>query len=247
MALNDQKLKFFSDYILKELGIVYSPEVYFQLEQRLEKVAQFLGIPGAEEVYQKAMSDGISGDFKQYLLDIATNNETSFFRDPKVFQAIETQILPAFRKDYPQNFIYRIWCSAASFGQEPYSVAMLVHEFLMKNPGHPRIEIVATDIADHALKRCREGRYSQLEIQRGLTPARIQQYFEPDRENDGYWLLKSEIKRIVEFRKLNLLDPFQGMGTFNLVLCRYVLIYQGAEKKKLIVQSMVKLSIMKPP
>lgn len=153
MALSDLKLKFFADYIQKEIGIIYAPQVYFQLEQRLEKIAEYLAIPGPEEVYQKALKEGITGDFKQYLLDIATNNETSFFRDPKVFLAIENKILEAFQKEQPKSFVsYRIWCCAASFGQEPYSIAMLVYEFLKKNPGHPRIEIIATDIADHALR-----------------------------------------------------------------------------------------------
>lgn len=236
----ESKVKFFADYIQKEIGIIYVPEVYFQLEQRLDKVARFLNLEGPEEVYQKAIKEGISGDFRQFLLDTATNNETSFFRDPKVFQAIENQLLASFQKEHPKNFVYRIWCTAASFGQEPYSLAMLVHEFLKKNPEHPRIEIIATDIADHALKRCKEGKYSQLEIQRGLSTPRLLLYFEKDPELEGYWILKSEIKNRVEFKKQNLLDSFDQMGSFNLILCRYVLIYQDADKKKMIVQKLEK-------
>lgn len=87
-------------------------------------------------------------------------------------------------------------------------------------------------------KRCKEARYSQLEIQRGLPAIRMVQYFNND--NDGYWSLKPEIKNLVDFKKLNLLDSFQSMGTFNLVLCRYVLIYQDAEKKKAIIQKIEK-------
>jgi chemotaxis protein methyltransferase CheR len=113
---------------------------------------------------------------------------------------------------------------------------MLVHEFLKKNPGHPNIEITATDIADHALKRCKEARYSQLEVQRGLSTSRILQYF--DKETDDSWQLKSEIRNRVIFKKLNLLDSFQAMGQFNLILCRYVLIYQESEKKKAIVRKL---------
>ncbi len=230
MPLNNVKLKVFVDYIQKELGIMYAPEVYFQLEQRLDKIATYLGVPTSEEVYQKAIQEGITGDFKQFLLDVATNNETSFFRDPKIFRAVETHILEAFQREQPKNFLYRIWCSAASFGQEPYSIAMLVHEFFKKQPDHPRIEIIATDIADHALKRSKEGRYSQLEIQRGLSTARMMQYF--DKEGEQTWVLKPEIKKLVDFKKLNLLDSFSSMGTFNLILCRYVLIYQEQTKKK---------------
>ena len=90
MALSAEQLKYFAEYIEKELGIIYLPEVYFQLEQRLEKVAQFLNLSGPDEVYDKAVKKGISGSFKQFLMDTATNNETSFFRDSKVFNVIES-------------------------------------------------------------------------------------------------------------------------------------------------------------
>lgn len=234
MQLSDLQLKFFADYIEKELGIVYSSSNYFQLDQRLEKIAQYLGLPDKEAVYTKATKEGVHGDFKQFLLDTATNNETSFFRDPKVFQALENHILPGLRESAPSNFIFRIWCAASSFGQEPYSVAMLVHEFLQKNPSHPRFEIIATDIADHALKRCREARYSQLEVQRGLSATRLVKYFK--KSDYDYWELDNEIKRMVQFKKLNLLDPFSSLGTFNIILCRYVLIYQDAVRKKMVIE-----------
>ena len=216
MALNEIKLKFFADYIEKELGIVYSPQVYFQLDQRIDKIAQYLGVPSSEDVYAKAQKVGITGDFKQFLLDTATNNETSFFRDPKIFQAIETRVLPALAAQPGKSFNYRIWCAAASFGQEPYSVAMLVYEFLKKNPGHPRIEIIATDIADHALARCKAARYSQLEIQRGLSIHRMMEYF--TKVDNDQWQLKPEISSLVEFKKQNLLEPFNSLGTFNIIL-----------------------------
>ncbi len=238
MGLSEQRLKYFADFIHKEIGIVYSPQVYFQLEQRLEKIAVYLGLQTADQVYDKAVTEGITGDFKQYMLDIATNNETSFFRDPKVFEAIEKHLLPGLLKENPRAFSFRIWCAAASFGQEPYSIAMLVHEFMKKNPGHPRIEILATDVADHALKRCKEAKYNQIEVQRGLSAPRLVQYFKND--GDGYWSLKPEIKNLVEFRKQNLLDPFTGIGAFNILLCRYVLIYQNTEKKAEIFQRLEK-------
>jgi chemotaxis protein methyltransferase CheR len=236
--LSEFKIKYFVDYILRELGIVYTPEVYFQLEQRLEKVAQGLGLSQAEDVYDLAIREGITGNFKQLLLDISTNNETSFFRDPKVFSAIENYILPQIPKLHPQVFSYRIWCCASSFGQEPYSMAMLAHEFMLRNPQLPRIEIIATDISEQALKRCEEGKYSSLEMQRGLTAQRTVLYFDTDSEGNS--VLKSDIKRLVTFKKLNLLDPMHHLGNFHLILCRYVLIYQDSERKKQILSRIEK-------
>lgn len=238
MQLTDSQLKFFADYIEKELGIVYSAANYFQLDQRVEKIAQYLGMPDKMSVYERGLKEGIHGAFKSYLLDVATNNETSFFRDPKIFSALENSVLPQLKINNPSNFIFRIWCSASSFGQEPYSIAILVHEFLKKNPGHPRFEIIATDIADHALKRCSEAKYSQLEVQRGMSAARLVKYF--TKVDEDHWQLNDEIRRMVQFRKQNLLDPFSGLGSFDLILCRYVLIYQDTARKKQIIERIEK-------
>jgi chemotaxis protein methyltransferase CheR len=236
MSMTDVQLKFFADYIEKELGIVYAPMNYFQLEQRIEKIAIHMKLKNTEEVYDLAVKSGIFGDFKQQLLDIATNNETSFFRDPKVFHAVEKNILPQINSMFPKPITYRIWCAASSFGQEPYSVAMLASEFSKANPAGPRFEIFGTDIADHALARCKEARYSNLEIQRGLSATRITNHFE--KTDADQWKLRSEVKNLVQFQKLNLLEPYIGIGMFNLILCRYVLIYQDQERKKAIINKL---------
>lgn len=235
--LPNSQLKFFADYIEKELGIIYNEPVYYQLDQRLEKVAKYLGLKDAMSLYAHAVEKGITGDFKAYLLDVSTNNETSFFRDPNIYNALENHILPNLKKDYPQSFNYRIWSAASSFGQEPYSVAMLAHEIRQKDPSFPRIEIMATDISDQALTRCRSAKYSQLEVQRGLQAARLVKYFTKSNESD--WQLKPEIASIVDFSKKNLLDSFATMGKFHIILCRYVLIYQDTEKKKDILNRLI--------
>jgi chemotaxis protein methyltransferase CheR len=105
---------------------------------------------------------------------------------------------------------------------------------LQKNPGHPRFEIIATDIAEHALKKCREARYTQLEVQRGLSTQRLLKYFK--KTDNDQWELNSEIKNMVQFKKQNLLEPFSSLGRFDLVLCRYVLIYQDTVRKKQIIE-----------
>jgi chemotaxis protein methyltransferase CheR len=237
MSINNIEFKFFADFIEKELGILYPPENYYQLEQRLKHLAEILHLPSIHELYLMASRQGITGEFRQQLLDLATNNETSFFRDPKLFTCIEKHILPTLKSNWPNSFNIRLWCAAASFGQEPYSLAMLVHEFMMANPSHPPFEIIATDIADHALKRCKDGKYSQLEVQRGLDSHRLNKYFTKDEEN--IWQLKSEIKNKVKFQKQNLLETFFGLGSFHIISCRYVLIYQDNKRKNDIIHRLV--------
>lgn len=241
MALSNAQYKFFADYIESQLGIVYVPENYYQLESRLKNIATYLGVQSELEVYEKAVKEGITGAFKQFLLDIATNNETSFFRDVTMYNTLEKVILPNLKQNFPTSFNFRIWCSATSFGQEPYSISMLVHEFLEKNPTHPPFEIIGTDIADHALKRCQEATYSQLEVQRGLQALRLVKYFTKNEKDQ--WLLNPTIKNKVKFQKQNLLEPFLGLGLFHLIFCRYVLIYQDAERKAQIIKRLEKCLI----
>ncbi|MGZ3703770.1 MAG: CheR family methyltransferase, partial [Bdellovibrionota bacterium] len=105
-------------------------------------------------------------------------------------------------------------------------------------PEHPRFEILATDIADTALKRVREARYSQLEVQRGLGAQRMLSYFSKDGED--HWVLRDDIRRLVRVEKQNLLGSFAQLGLFHIVSCRYALIYQEQAKKKEIVQRLAR-------
>src|SRR5690606_10226922 len=125
---NKEILLFFAHYIEKELGIVYSEHNYFQLQNRLEQIAKIMNIPTVEELFSKAKG-GIAGNFKTLLLDVATNNETSFFRDPKIFDAIERTFISQFPKN---GTSMKIWSAACSTGQEPISVSILMEEFNKK-------------------------------------------------------------------------------------------------------------------
>lgn len=237
MALASSQLRFFADYIQKELGIIYSDHNFFQLEKRLVEISKNLGLPNEEALFAKAQ-EGIHGSLKQLLLDVATNNETSFFRDPKAFHAIEKRIIPAIRSSNPDLKVIRIWSAASSFGQEPYSLAILLSEMAAKDPRMPRFEIVATDVSDNALARAKAAKYSQLEAQRGLPAPLLVKYF--TKSNDDYWTLKPELRVSVQFRKQNLLDSFAALGDFELILCRNVLIYQRDEKKAEIVRNIAR-------
>jgi len=226
-------LNFFASFIEKELGIVYEAANYYQLESRLKEICKNLEIEDVATLYSKAQAQGITGNFKQMLLDVATNNETSFFRDPKVFKCIEDYLIPELKKNNPATIVFRIWSAASSFGQEPYTLAMLLNEMKAKDPSLPNFEIWTTDISKAALERAKTGRYSQLEVQRGLPPLLLIKYFEKDADN--YWTLKNDIRSKVRFEEMNLLKMDKVVGHFDFVLCRNVLIYQNEERKKKII------------
>lgn len=233
--MNPSQLKYFADLIQKEIGIIYSDATFFQLEKRLIDIAKVLNLADVGELYALAQR-GLGGTAKQVLLDVATNNETSFYRDPKAFRLIENHIIPHLVAVNPGVPVLRIWCAASSFGQEPYSLAILLREMAEKNVSLPRMEILATDISEAALARAKEAKYTQLEVQRGLSAVSLVKYF--TKSSDDYWTLNNEIRMSVQFRKQNLLDSFSDLGTFDFILCRNVLIYQSDVKKKEIVAQM---------
>src|SRR5436189_4749634 len=121
----------------------------------------------------------------------------------------------------------RIWCAAASTGQEPYSLAMCVKEMKEKLGGW-RVEILATDLSAEVLEKAKAGVYSQFEVQRGLPIQLLIKYFT---QVGDCWQLSPEIKAMVQFRPFNLLNDFGPLGTFDLVFCRNVLIYFDQEYK----------------
>jgi chemotaxis protein methyltransferase CheR len=116
---------------------------------------------------------------------------------------------------------HRIWCSACSTGQEPYSLAMILKSMSEKLTGW-QIDIVATDISRDVLDRARAGIYSQFEVQRGLPIQMLMQFFQQVGEQ---WRITEDIRKMVQFRQLNLIERFSMLGTFDIVFCRNVLIY----------------------
>lgn len=225
-------LKFFSAYIEKEVGIIYAEHNAFQLKNRLEEICKLVGEPNVSSLYKLAQK-GITGSFKQLLVDIATNNETSFFRDPRVFKAIEETILPGLFELYKDGEKMRIWSAASSTGQEAVSVAILLEEAKLKLKRGFDFHITGSDISERALAKARDGLYSQLEVQRGLPAALMIKYFTKD-ERDR-WAVRPAIRQKMDFKKQNLKDSFADAGQFGLILCRNVLIYQNVESKKEII------------
>lgn len=219
-------IAYFSQFIQKELGIVYSEFNRFQLQNRLEEVSRIVGAADPVALQKMAM-EKMTPDLKQLILDIATNNETSFFRDPKLFKAVEDSALHSIAGANGANF--RIWSAACSNGQEPYSLAMILDQIKDKSSLSTAPKILATDISSRVLEKAAKGRYSQLEIQRGLPAPLLIKYFKKDDEN--FWTVSPALKAMVEFRKLNLLDSFSSLGQFDVIFCRNVLIYQNVENK----------------
>lgn len=235
-ALPIHILNHFAKYIESQLGIIYMEANYFQLEHRLRDITSLLGFKDLEEFYEKSQN-GIDGQMKALLLDLATNNETSFFRDPTIYKALSVHILPDLCSAGFKGEL-SIWSAASSSGQEAYSIAIEVAE-ARKNMSLPPLRILVSDVSDTILKRAQSGVYSQLEVQRGLPAKYMVEYFDKD-END-FWKVKSSLQSGMEFRKINLLSDWTtDIGPFDVVFLRNVLIYQSVENKKRVIEAVWK-------
>jgi len=156
-----------------------------------------------------------------------TTNETFFFRDKIPFDHFRDTIMPALLAARAREKRIRIWCTAASTGQEPYSLAMALKSMGQTIAGY-RIDIVATDLSGEVLERAKAGIYSQFEVQRGLPVQLLVKFFDQVGET---WQLAPELRSMVQFRPLNLLNDFSVLGNFDVVFCRNVLIYFDQDNK----------------
>src|SRR5262249_43293121 len=146
--------------------------------------------------------------------------------------------VPSLLKSRAAQRRLRIWCAAASTGQEPYSLAMILKEMGAHLAGW-RIEIVGTDLSHEVLEKAKAGLYSQFEVQRGLPIQLLMKYFTQHGET---WQISPEIRSMVQYRPLNLLADFSHLGGFDVVFCRNVLIYFDQVTKVAVLERLARIT-----
>ncbi len=201
-------------------GLVLAAEKQYLAESRLLPIARKHGLSSLTELVER-LKAGKSTALATAVVDAMTTNETFFFRDKIPFDHFRDTMMPALLKARAREKRIRIWCSAASTGQEPYSLAMILKGMEAALCGY-KIQIVATDICDAVVEKAKSGIYSQFEVQRGLPIQFLVKYFTRHGER---WQLAPELRDMVQFRTLNLLNDFSPLGSFDVVFCRNVLIY----------------------
>lgn len=229
--MSHEILKFFSQFIERETGIVYQDSNLYQLQSRLEEIVKLEKLESLNDLHRIFLGT-VNPFLRQKLLDIATNNETLFFRDPSFFAAISDFIVKDILPAAPSEI--KIWSAASSTGQEAISIAITLEE-LAKKRALPPFSILGTDISEKALSKAKSGFYSDFEVQRGLSEERKNQYFS---KTDLGWQLKPQIQSKISFRYNNLTRS-TVKGPFHIILCRNVLIYQKVECKKGVVQNLL--------
>lgn len=229
-AISGSDFNYIRELVRRHSAIVLEPDKTYLIETRLTPLAQQAGFASLQDLIASLRINAVASALHRKVVEAITTHETSFFRDIQPFEALKTVVLPTLLAKRQSNQIVTIWCAACSSGQEPFSLAMLAHEYfpaLTKG----RLRIIATDLSEAILARAREGLYNQIEINRGLPATLLLKYFD---KRGLHWRIKSEIRRMVEFRQGNLAESWPFMQPLDIIFMRNVLIYFGLETKKAI-------------
>ena len=239
-SISSSEFTLFRDYINDICGVAISPEKSYLIETRLAKIMIDAGFESFGDFYCHIASND-DAIMRQRIINAITTNETLWFRDELPWKLMEDTILPKLLDEFEERkrTRVRIWCAAVSTGQEAYSTAMCIDDYLSKNRvkrvGLPDFEILATDISTRVLETAKKGRYDKISIARGLGDWYKSKYFE---EEGSTWSIDCKIKDAVRFEHFNLQNDCRPFGQFDIIFCRYVLIYFSNELRKAIIARM---------
>jgi chemotaxis protein methyltransferase CheR len=208
-------------------GLVLSADKHYLVESRLLPLARKMGLVNISGLVSRLQEPGAENLIVE-VVEAMMTNESLFFRDKVPFEQFCQMIMPALLEARAATRRVRIWSAAASTGQEPYTLAMCLREMGRDLRGW-RIELLATDISNEVLEKAKTGIYTQFEVQRGLPVLMLIKYFAQIGE---MWQIAPELRSMVSFRQLNLLNDFSQLGVFDVVFCRNVLIYFDQDTKR---------------
>lgn len=235
LKITPAELKVIAQYIHDISGIYLDQSKSYLFETRLSTIAEELGCGSYLDLHAKAKRDP-GKTIERNIIDAISTNETLFFRDTGPFELLRHKILPEMidlrSPSSPRlKTNIKIWSAASSTGQELYSVAMVIRDLIGSRMDSFSFKLLGTDISDNAVKQASYGKYNKFEIERGLPRPTLQKHFTLFGDS---WKVKDELRGMVNFKKLNLMLPFVGLGKFDIILCRNVAIYFTlADRKKL--------------
>jgi len=227
MALSDPEFDYVRRLVYEGSSIVLEPSKHYLVETRLIQVAREIGLQTVSDLIARMRTTRTEG-LQNKVVEAMTTNETSFFRDIHPFEALKTEVLPKLIEARKATQTINIWSAACSTGQEAYTIGMVLREHFPACSSW-KIRILCTDLSQEVIAKAKEGRFSQLEVNRGMPAALLVKYF----KRDGLtYLVSDELRKLVDFRELNLAKTWTGIPTMDIVFLRNVLIYFDVETKK---------------
>jgi chemotaxis protein methyltransferase CheR len=226
MSLSPDTFTYVADLVRRRSAIQLESGKEYLVESRLLPLARQAGAADVD-AYVRALRNAPRPADLEAVVEALTTNETSWFRDAQPFQALAEHVVPALLDGRP-GFgapMLRIWSAACSSGQEPYSIAMVLADAVP----HVQLRILASDLSQQMVDRARAGRYSQLEVNRGLPAPMLVRHFTRAGVD---WEIAANLRQSITFQKHNLLDTPPTGGPFDVVFLRNVLIYFDLATKR---------------
>ena len=230
---------YISDLVRRKSGIVLETGKEYLVEARLAGLIRQEKLDSIASLVTRLRASSMD-PLHVKVVEVMTTNETSFFRDHHPFEALKRVVIPSLLAARAQSKSLSIWCGASSTGQEPYTIAMTLCEAI-PNLADWKLTFIATDISTEMIARGRAGKYNQIEINRGLPAALMVKYFD---KHGLEWQVKERLRNMIEFRQLNLTSSWPGLGQFDIVFMRNVLIYFDTNTKRDILSRI--RSVMRP-
>lgn len=232
-SIDAEAFEAFRIFLQEAAGIDLGDNKQYLVATRIRRILIDYNLDSISNLVQEIKQPS-KRDLRQKVIDAMTTNETFWFRDTYPYDYLQKTILPKFCEEKPSGRL-RVWSSACSSGQEPYSISIIVDEFCKANFGKRiNAEIVATDLSTEIMAQAKSGVYDRLSVSRGLSTQRLRDNFE-EIESEK-WKVKKELMSRISFRSQNLKDSYVMLGRFDIVFCRNVLIYFSGELKQDIIR-----------
>lgn len=236
MTLSPANLDYLRTWLRDRAGIALDPSKGYLFETRLAPVAESLGLPSIDDLVEQLRRTP-KEDLEQGLVNAMVTSESSFFRDVAVFDGIRQTLLPNLIARRAADKRLGIWCGACSSGQEPYSLAILLSSNFPQLASW-NVRLLASDVSTQILDRARRGKFSQLEVNRGLPAKYLVNCFRQDGDD---WQIHDRLRKMIEFRQSNLTTAWPVIGRMDLVLLRNVMVYFDLPTKQGILQRIRKV------
>lgn len=239
MKVGPAQFAFLRDLLRRRTGVVIDESKQYLVVARLTPIVRQRAIPSLDTLVDRIRKTGDKA-LEKDVLNAMMTHETSFFRDKSPYETLRqlvTQMIP--KRSAHRQLV--IWSAACSTGQEPYSIAMLLNEHFPDLVATWRIRIIATDISEPVLARAREGMFSELETNRGLSADLLTKYFRP---LQGKWSIAQNCRKLVEFRCLNLNGPWPALPPCDVIFLRNVMLYFDVPTRAALVAKMRR--VLKP-
>lgn len=235
-TLDANSFNFVSSFIREKSAIVLEPSKAYLVESRLSPIARENGMSSVAELVNALRRPG-NRDLSRQVVDAMTTNETSFFRDLHPFEALKTHVIPELMEKRSKERTLNIWSNACSSGQEVYTIAMILRESFPSLAGW-RVRLIASDLSSAILRKAQEGLFNQTEVNRGLPMPLLLKYFS---KVGLQWQIREDLRKMVEFREVNLVETWPMLPTMDIVFLRNVLIYFSPETKATILNKVQRI------